>query len=196
MILLSHLKVAGLLSFGSESMDLPLKRLNVLIGPNGSGKSNLLEVLALLKASPTNLSAPIKSIGGIDEWLWKPASTQPSSNGNASARIEVGVAHVGTEGLMFVHTLRFGSNGGRFELLEEEIANPPEAEPWWYYRFQKGHASLNRIRPVTLDGKVVEEGEANIRELSREELHPEESMKAMWRGTDTQRRFKCAAMTV
>ncbi len=76
-MLIHRLKVAGLLSFGPEGIDLPLKPLNVLIGPNGSGKSNLLEVLALLRASPHDLPAPIKAMGGVREWLWK-APTVPA----------------------------------------------------------------------------------------------------------------------
>ena len=70
-MLIRRLKVGGLLSFGPQGIDLPLEQLNVLIGPNGSGKSNLLEVLALLKASPTNLPEPVKEMGGVKEWLWK-----------------------------------------------------------------------------------------------------------------------------
>lgn len=70
-MLIQNLKVSGLLSFGPGGIDLPMRPLNVLIGPNGSGKSNLLEVLALLKAAPTDLSAPIREDGGIGEWLWK-----------------------------------------------------------------------------------------------------------------------------
>jgi predicted ATPase len=66
-----HLKVSGLLSFGTAGVEMPLNPLNVLIGPNGSGKSNMLEVLALLRAAPSNLPAPIKQVGGISEWLWK-----------------------------------------------------------------------------------------------------------------------------
>ena len=62
-MLIKHLKVTGLLSFGPQGIDLPLGNLNVLIGPNGSGKSNLLEALALLKAAPTNLASPVKVRG-------------------------------------------------------------------------------------------------------------------------------------
>jgi len=68
-MLITRLKVAGLLSFGPEGMDLPLGNLNVLIGPNGSGKSNLLDILMLLRAAPTNLATPIKQTGGIREGL-------------------------------------------------------------------------------------------------------------------------------
>jgi predicted ATPase len=70
-VLIRNIKVSGLLSFGPRGIDLPLRNLNVLIGPNGSGKSNLLEVLSLLRAAPTNLPAPVKEMGGVREWLWK-----------------------------------------------------------------------------------------------------------------------------
>src|SRR4051812_44021824 len=70
-VLIQRLKVSGLLSFGPQGIDLPLQNLNVVIGPNGSGKSNLLEVLSLLRASPTNLPEPVKEMGGVKEWLWK-----------------------------------------------------------------------------------------------------------------------------
>lgn len=76
-MLIHRLKVSGLLSFGPQGIDLPLEGLNVLIGPNGSGKSNLLEVLSLLRASPSSLPQPIKEMGGVREWLWKgPTSTR------------------------------------------------------------------------------------------------------------------------
>jgi predicted ATPase len=66
-MLFKKLKVAGLLSFGPEGVDLPLRDLNVFIGPNGSGKSNFLEILALLKAAPSNLPGPVKEMGGVRE---------------------------------------------------------------------------------------------------------------------------------
>lgn len=70
-MLIRRLQVSGLLSFGPNGIDLPLQNLNVLIGPNGSGKSNLLEVLALLRASPRSISELVRSTGGVSEWLWK-----------------------------------------------------------------------------------------------------------------------------
>ena len=69
--LIQRLQVSGMLSFGPEGVDLPMERLNVLIGPNGSGKSNFIEALALLQAAPHDLSAPVRRMGGISEWLWK-----------------------------------------------------------------------------------------------------------------------------
>ena len=87
-MLIHRLKVAGLLSFGPEGIDLPLQPLNVLIGPNGAGKSNLLEVLALLRASPDDLPAPIKAMGRVQEWLWKAPSVAGLTNEVSAATID------------------------------------------------------------------------------------------------------------
>src|SRR5512138_2089316 len=92
---IKRLRVAGLLSFGPEGIDVPLERLNVLIGPNGSGKSNLLEVLSLLRAAPTSLPQPVKEMGGVREWLWKGPTTrdqdqkQPESARSATIDVVV-----------------------------------------------------------------------------------------------------------
>src|ERR1700710_3245552 len=107
-MLIHSLKVSGLLSFGPTGIDLPLAPLNVLIGANGSGKSNLLEILALLRAAPTNLPQPVKEMGGVREWLWKgPAAPK-------EALIEALVDYPqGKQKLR--HALSIGENGGRFE---------------------------------------------------------------------------------
>ena len=76
-----RLRISGLLSFGPDGIDLPLEKLNVLIGPNGSGKSNVLEVLSLLRASPTSSPQPVKEMGGVWEWLWKGKESTRYSHG-------------------------------------------------------------------------------------------------------------------
>jgi predicted ATPase len=52
---------------------LEFQPLNVIIGANASGKSNLIEVIGLLQACPTNLLRAINQGGGVKEWLWKDA---------------------------------------------------------------------------------------------------------------------------
>ena len=54
----------GLLSFSHDMQPFELQPLNVLIGPNGSGKSNVIEALALLRATPTNFAAAIRDADG------------------------------------------------------------------------------------------------------------------------------------
>ena len=76
---IKRLQVKGLLSFGPDGIDLPLEPLNVIIGPNGSGKSNLLKVLALLQAAPTNLSSYAMKNGDAADWFWMPHGLGPSA---------------------------------------------------------------------------------------------------------------------
>jgi predicted ATPase len=73
--LLRTLRLTNLLSYGPEGTEVELQPLNVLIGPNGSGKSNLIDAISLLKAAPTDISAPIRAGGGMPEWVWKGSAT-------------------------------------------------------------------------------------------------------------------------
>src|SRR5580693_7687680 len=131
-MLFKKLKVAGLLSFGPDGVDLPLRNLNVFIGPNGSGKSNLVEILSLLKAAPRSLPHPIKEMGGVREWLWKGEGA--TGEGTVEAVVEnpndkVSYILVGKNSTSLVgpfvenpnakmalrHFLAMRENGGRFE---------------------------------------------------------------------------------
>jgi len=166
-MLIQRLKVSGLLSFGPNGIDLPLEGLNVLIGPNGSGKSNLLEVLSLLRASPTNLSAPVKEMGGITEWLWK------GPNSLRAASIDAVVAY--PQGRQPVrHVLEIVEHGGRFEVADERIENEksPAGRPAFsFYRFDKGHPALT-------------DAFREVRPLSRESVKPEQSILSQVRDPD------------
>ncbi|MFZ1403845.1 MAG: AAA family ATPase, partial [Anaerolineae bacterium] len=161
-MLIKELKVSGLLSFGPKGMTLPLGNLNVLIGPNGSGKSNLLEVLALLKAAPTNLPAPVREMGGVREWLWKPASVVPE------ATIEAIVEYVGARQPLR-HGLVMADHGGRFEVVDEWIENerpkPGYTNPYVFYRFQRGNPVLGEPQAQAME-----------RQLQRENVKPEQSV--------------------
>ena len=113
-LLIRRLKVSGMLSFGPQGIDLPMEPLNVLIGPNGSGKSNFIEALALLQAAPRDLSAPVKRMGGISEWLWK------GDDASGEAVVKAVVNYPQNE-LPLLHTLKIVEHGGRFELKDEAI---------------------------------------------------------------------------
>ena len=164
-MLIHRLKVAGLLSFGPEGIDLPLQPLNVLIGPNGSGKSNLLEVLALLRASPDDLPAPIKAMGGVEEWLWKAPTVAGLTNAATAATIDA-VVESPPQGKMPVrHVLEIIRHGDRFEVADERIENErPQhgfQDTFFFYRYQRGE-------PVIID--------PNVRGLRRENVKPEKSI--------------------
>ena len=115
-MLIRRLKISGMLSFGPKGIDLPMEPLNVLIGPNGSGKSNFIEALALLQAAPRDLSAPVRRMGGISEWLWK------GEDAPREAFIEAVVNYPGGE-MPLCHKLCIGQQGERFEVRDELISN-------------------------------------------------------------------------
>lgn len=159
-MLIKKLKVSGLLSFGPTGIDLPLESLNVLIGANGSGKSNLLEVLALLRAAPTNFPQPIKEMGGVREWLWK--GTPAVQEAVVEAVVENPRGAIALR-----HTLSIAENGGRFEVVDECIENEQpyqgKTEPHFFYRFQRGDPVLN-------------DAQEKARKLRRESVKPDQSV--------------------
>lgn len=107
-MLIRQIQAAGLLSFGSDGFNLPLNNLNVLIGANGSGKSNLIELLAVLQAAPTNIAQPMWENGGIDAWFWK------DDAGNQVSEASISVV-CGRGNQKIHHTIAFANNGGQQE---------------------------------------------------------------------------------
>ena len=112
-MLIHRLKVAGLLSFGPQGVDLPMEPLNVLIGPNGSGKSNFLEAIAQLQAAPRDISELISRMGGVREWLWKGPETPDSFT------LEVLIGF--PPGGVVCHALTLADRNGRPEVTHEQV---------------------------------------------------------------------------
>jgi predicted ATPase len=162
------------LSFGPQTKPIALGGLNVLIGPNGSGKSNLIEVIALLRATPNSaasnqdLRKVISDGGGISDWIWK-------GNPDEAASIEAIISNPRGSQLLR-HLLTFRAENQAFHLVDERIENekPYEGmqEPYFYYRFQQG-------RPVL----KVKDGEE--RTLARESIESDLSILAQRRDPET-----------
>src|ERR1035438_2262277 len=111
---LRAIKLRNILSFGPDTPELELQSLNVLIGPNGAGKSNLIEAISLLQAAPTNLLDPVRTGGGIAEWLWK------GSDNARRAQLDATVFY--PQGKMPLrHRLWFTVVGQRAEVSDEAI---------------------------------------------------------------------------
>jgi predicted ATPase len=175
-MLIKSLCIKNLLSFGPDTELLPLAQLNMLIGPNGSGKSNFLEAISLLQAAPKDLSAPVKEVGGVRDWLWK---GKPNAVASLEAMIE------NPRGKMPLrHVMNFTEHGSRFELVEERIENerpfPGKQTPHFFYRFQNGYPVLKETpRENAKAPEDIEPHEAETekdRELKRETLNPEQSI--------------------
>ena len=156
---LRRIRATNLLSFGPEGIDLELSALNVLIGPNGSGKSNLLEVIRLLQAAPHDLADPVRTGGGVSDWIWR---GRPQSSATVEAIID---NPNGKQPLR--HVIAFRESGRRFTLDDERIENehryPGQPDSYFYYRLQGGSPVLS----VVGDGR---------RELQRDAVEPDRSI--------------------
>jgi predicted ATPase len=137
--LLQEITPRGLLSFGPDTGPIGLQSLNILIGANGSGKSNLMEAIALLRATRDDIRSVISRGGGVGDWIWK-----GSPDGIASLGVVVQNPH---RRQSLRHTLSFRQVNQTFHLEDERIENdrplPGHADPYFYYRYQNGRPVLN-----------------------------------------------------
>lgn len=146
---IQRLRMGGLLSFPPDMDFFELQPLNVLIGPNASGKSNFIEVLELLRATPTDFAAAIRDGGGAEEWLWKGDDLPPT------IEVETGPFPVTDQPLRY--RLSFYTIGHRVDIIDEAVeeAASQGVDPYFYYTFQQGHPVIN-IR-VRTPGEQTEE---------------------------------------
>ena len=139
-MLIHSIQLTNFLSFGEASEAVQLRDLNVVIGPNGSGKSNLLEAFELLSGAPKDLTKPIRDGGGIRDWLWKDSKTPAVASLEAIVRYPKGPQPLR-------YRLSFTEVGQRFEIVDERIENERaqanQAEAYFHYKFENGHAVLN-----------------------------------------------------
>ncbi len=164
---LRRIRASNLLSFGPEGIDLEMSNLNVLIGPNGSGKTNLFEIIRLLQAAPSDLSEPVRTGGGISDWIWR---GQPKS----SAKVEAIVHNPGGYQPLR-HVIEFRESGRRFTLEDERIENESpydgQFDTYFYYRYGRGHPVLNTVGD-------------NRRYLQRDDVEPDRSILSQRKDPD------------
>ena len=162
------IKLENILSFGPDAQELELKPLNVLIGPNGSGKSNLIEVIGLLKATTSDVLAPIREGGGSENWIWRgePQATE--------ARVEVAVKQILLR--LNEHPLRysiafsgffFGASYLKEEIAEDGRTEQDEGSAQRYLQRNGGNIVLNYRD---------EKGERKLRELPANEIRFDQSI--------------------
>ena len=159
------IKLENILSFGPDAQELELKPLNVLIGPNGSGKSNLIEVIGLLSAAPSDVTAPIREGGGDKNWIWR---GEPKA---AAARMAI-VVGPRKKGRRTRYSLGFRPNFFGAPRLEEEIGAVEQAE---HVDDGSGHVLTRRSGKVTLSYRD-ESGERSQRELPPADIKHDQSI--------------------
>lgn len=166
------LRLQNFLSYGSEGETIELQPLNVLIGPNASGKSNFIESIGILKATPTDLPAPIRKGGGTSDFLWKGSKDIPT------AEIEATLDNPGSMPLRY--RISFTAIKDRLELVDEAIENeqpyPGQENVYFYYRYQQGYPVLNV--------KTAIERQTSQRSLRREDLIPDQSVLSQRKDPD------------
>lgn len=171
-----RLTLDGFLSFGPGTPRIDLNPLNVVIGPNGAGKSNLIEAVELLRATPTDFASAIREGGGAEDWLWR-----GDRNGAPPAKLNAEVAHCSSGKASLRYKLDFAAVGGRVEILDESIeeAAPAtgQADPYFFYRFGRGHPVIN-----TIVGDAL--GNRRERPLERDSLKPDQSVLAQRKDPD------------
>jgi len=161
--LVQSIKLQNFLSFGPDAGEIELKSLNVLIGPNASGKSNLIEAIGFLRASPVDLSLPVREGGGVMDWLWKGSKRTPTAEVNCTIYYRKGV-------MPLRHRISFTMVGQRFELVDEAIENensdaPQSKEVRFYYRYQKGHPVMKAYsRKAAKGNRRIRIGQRLLRE--------------------------------
>jgi predicted ATPase len=150
--LLQQLTLQQFLSYGPQRLSVDLLPLNVLIGPNASGKSNLLEALALLRATATDLQAAIREGGGILEYLWK------GQNVTGFLGIDAVINRSPSEFDVVLHSIQLAPLGIHYEVFGERITSSRSREqghdaPFPVYHYLDG---LGLLRPVV--GRVLQPG--------------------------------------
>jgi len=177
--LIQSIKLQNFLSFGPDAEEIELKSLNVLIGPNASGKSNLIEAVGFLRASPIDLTSPIRDGGGVAEWLWKGSQRTPTAEVNALVYYPEGI-------MPLRHKISFTMVGQRFELVDEAVENErPESlrleDVRFYYRYFNGHPVINVYTGRTDEAVWRSRSE---RKLRREDLALDQSVLSQRKDPD------------
>lgn len=115
-MLLRSLRPEGLFSFAPGTDAIKFGPLSLVIGPNGSGKSNLIEIINILKNTPTGFSSAVRQAGGIQEILWK---------GGKTSTLEVTAVFDCDDNCDYVYNFRVTSDAGRpifvYESIHEDL---------------------------------------------------------------------------
>lgn len=113
-VLIESIRPRNVLSFGPDTRELTLGQLNVCIGANGAGKSNLLDIVGLLRAAPSDLRVPIRHGRSVADWIWQGETVAQS------VQLSLAVNPSGHESLRYV--LEFEESGQRLAIVEERLA--------------------------------------------------------------------------
>ena len=170
-MLIHHLYIRNLLSFGDRGLALGLQPLNVLAGPNGSGKSNVLEAISLLRATGSDIQMALSKGGRMMDWVWQ-------GNPEGEVRLEA-ILDNHAHGKDLRHVFAFQKQGYGIELLDERIEYespyPGKDDVYFFYRWLNGRPVLNTAEGGSrqLRRETVERGKSIIAQFQDPEVYPE-----------------------
>ena len=156
-MLIKSLHLKNILSFKDAKLD--LQPLNVLIGANGSGKSNLIDVIGLLKAVPSDIAGFLRSNGPTDNWVWKGTDWEetPFQIAEVAVRFDNPGNPFGYELKIIVQNDRVHSIDERFDLMagdhEYSYASP----------FFRAYNAQARLWPTRPDGTLADYGDEPVK---------------------------------
>jgi len=163
--MIRRLALRGILSFRDATLE--LGPLNVLIGPNACGKSNLIEVMGLLQAVPTDLAAAIGRGGGVAEWLWKGEGTTA-----AEGIIDIVLENPHMPQMPLRYFLAVAELGRQLTVVEERLENElpfgGQTNPYLFFEVRHGRGVVNL--------RIDEGQDRRRRELRPDELTPGQSV--------------------
>lgn len=178
--LIKKLSLTALLSYG-EWQEIRLEPLNILIGPNMSGKSNLIEVLRLLQAAPSDITLPIRLGGGFAEWLWK--GQKVDSIGGIDVQVDYPEALVPRLAQaqkddipLLRHQILF-ADGPRLEIAKEEISHLSQKNNLIHSFYSQAQGKIG----ISVRGPSEEKSETDYakrvwRRLDPKDLKPQQSI--------------------
>ncbi len=153
-MLINSLHLKNILSFKDTELD--LRPLNVLIGANGSGKSNLIDVIALLRAVPSDIAGFLRNNGPTGDWVWNgPGRSETPFH---LGRVETVFANPGSpykyQLQILVGNNRVRSLIERLDLVEIEQSKTAYVRPC----FQASNEQA-RLWPTRTDGTLADYGD-------------------------------------
>ncbi|MEK6407702.1 MAG: AAA family ATPase [Acidobacteriota bacterium] len=181
--IIKSIRLQNLLSYGSKVEEIKLEPLNVIIGRNASGKSNFVEVLSLLRSTPSSLTAHVREAGGISDYLWK--GENGNSHGSPVARLSVVVDYPGGV-VPLRYDLGFTMVGQGVAVVDESIRNERplssrkrDVDP--FYNFHEGEAVLSVLMLVDKPSASIVRTKYTFSK-SQGEIHLDESILSQKKG--------------
>jgi predicted ATPase len=137
-----------------------------------------VEAFSVLQVAPTaNLPVPIRQGGGVDDWLWMHGPEEKATSARIEVLFEVGQVTKQPTQQRVRYYVEFGSEGGRFVVLDERIENESGTpKPYFYFGYEKSGPMINtanRGEPRQLQRADIDQTQSILLQYRDPESYPE-----------------------